>query len=73
MLTTNRDYYCGPSQSFLMDTNNVHSFPEADDSQDTTPQEGQEITWEIVAKTPGITVAEIIAGRLQSEGIPAEE
>lgn len=54
-----------------MDTNNVHSFPEADDSQDTTPQEGQEITWEIVAKTPGITVAEIIAGRLQSEGIPA--
>ncbi len=47
-----------------MDTNNAHPVPEADNT-------GQEITWEIVAKTPGITVAEIIAGRLQSEGIPA--
>lgn len=54
-----------------METNNVQPLPEADNSQSATPQEGQEIAWEIVAKTPGITVAEIIAGRLQSEGIPA--
>ncbi len=31
----------------------------------------QEVRWEVVAQTPGITAAEIIAGRLQSEGIPA--
>ena len=54
-----------------MDTNNAHPVPEADNTESATPNDSQEITWEIVAKTPGITVAEIIAGRLQSEGIPA--
>jgi hypothetical protein len=31
----------------------------------------QEIKWEVVSKTAGITPAEIIVGRLKSEGIPA--
>lgn len=30
----------------------------------------QEIHWEVVAQTPGITPAHIIAGHLQAEGIP---
>jgi hypothetical protein len=54
-----------------MDTNNVHPIPETDSTDSTTPNDAQEINWEVVAETPGITVAEIIAGRLQSEGIPA--
>jgi len=31
----------------------------------------REVRWVTVEQTPGITVAEIIAGRLQAEGIPA--
>lgn len=31
----------------------------------------QEVKWVVVERTPGITVAEIIVGRLQAEGIPA--
>jgi hypothetical protein len=31
----------------------------------------QEVRWEVVETTSGITVAEIIVGRLQAEGIPA--
>jgi hypothetical protein len=31
----------------------------------------EEIRWEVVARTPGYLPATIIAGRLQSEGIPA--
>jgi hypothetical protein len=58
-------------QIFIMDTNNVHPIPETDGADSTMPSDTQEINWEVVAKTPGITVAEIIAGRLQSEGIPA--
>jgi len=37
----------------------------------TTPGGGREIKWEIVTKTSGLAPAEIIAQRLQSEGIPA--
>jgi hypothetical protein len=58
-------------QNFIMDTNNVHPIPETDSTDNAMPSDTQEINWEIVATTPGITVAEIIAGRLQSEGIPA--
>ncbi len=54
-----------------MNLNSAHSIPEADDTGETTPATNQEVRWETVAQTPGITVAEIIAGRLQSEGIPA--
>jgi hypothetical protein len=50
-----------------MDLNNAHPHPEQDDSSG----EAQEINWVVVEETSGITVAEIIAGRLQSEGIPA--
>lgn len=53
-----------------MDTNNAHSIPSGSDDE-TTPDGAQEVRWTVVETTPGITVAEIIAGRLQSEGIPA--
>lgn len=32
---------------------------------------GEEIKWTVVAKMPGLTPAQIVAGRLQAEGIPA--
>lgn len=31
----------------------------------------EEVRWEVVAQTAGLTPATIIAGRLQAEGIPA--
>jgi hypothetical protein len=37
----------------------------------TSPGGGQEIKWKVVAETAGLAPAEIIAGRLQSEDIPA--
>jgi hypothetical protein len=40
-------------------------------SGETTPGGGKETKWEVVSKTPGIAPAEIIAQRLQAEGIPA--
>ncbi len=40
-------------------------------AQETHPGGRQEIRWKTVAKTPGITPAHVIAGRLQAEGIPA--
>lgn len=53
-----------------MNTNNAHSIPP--DSAGSTPSGGpQEVRWTVVETTSGITVAEIIAGRLQAEGIPA--
>jgi hypothetical protein len=54
-----------------MDTNNVYPVPDMDNSSSTTPGEAQEVRWEVVEQTSGITAAEIVAGRLQSEGIPA--
>ena len=39
--------------------------------QATAPGDDREIKWEVVTKTAGLTPAEIIAQRLQSEGIPA--
>lgn len=44
--------------------------PEDDKGQDRTGGP-REVRWTVVAKTPGITAAEIIVGRLVSEGIPA--
>jgi hypothetical protein len=35
------------------------------------PGEVEQVHWEVVERTAGITPAEIIAGRLQAEGIPA--
>jgi hypothetical protein len=39
-------------------------------TQTTTPKGQSEIKWKVVAETSGIIPAKIIAGRLQSEGIP---
>lgn len=39
--------------------------------QTTTPGGGREVKWEVVTKTFGLAPAEIIAQRLQTEGIPA--
>ena len=36
----------------------------------TTPGGQEEIKWEVVARTDGLIQAQIMAGRLQSEGIP---
>lgn len=54
-----------------MDMDNTHPSSNMDKSSSATPGEPQEVRWEVVEKTSGITVAEIIAGRLQAEGIPA--
>jgi hypothetical protein len=47
------------------------SRPAERETQETHPGGRLEIRWKVVAKTPGITPAHIIAGRLQAEGIPA--
>jgi len=54
-----------------MDNNNAQPYPESDNNEDVNLSEAQEINWVVVEQTMGITVAEIIAGRLQAEGIPA--
>lgn len=54
-----------------MDTNNVQPIPDLDNANSANAGEPQEVRWVVIEKTPGITVAEIIVGRLQSEGIPA--
>lgn len=40
-------------------------------SQETTPGNREEVRWVEVAQTPGLAPAQILAGRLKSEGIPA--
>ena len=52
-----------------MDNNTVQPLPNNENAD--SARAPQEIQWVVVEKTSGITVAEIIAGRLQSEGIPA--
>ena len=54
----------------MTDTSNAQPLPESYDS-DGQPGEVEQVRWEVVEKTAGITPAEIIAGRLQAEGIPA--
>ena len=54
----------------MTDTSNAHPLPESHDS-DAQPGEFEQVRWEVVEQTSGITPAEIIAGRLQAEGIPA--
>lgn len=58
-----------------MNNLNAQSLPLNDDetADETTvahPRGSTEIKWEIVARTPGITPATIIAGRLKAENIP---
>lgn len=47
------------------------SLPLPSSESDTTPGGAKEIKWEVIARTTGIVQATIIAGRLQSENIPA--
>ena len=37
---------------------------------ETTPGGSREIEWVVVARMPGLAPAQILGGRLQSEGIP---
>ena len=47
-------------------------FPhDADSDGETSPGGSQSIRWVTVYKTLGLTPAQIIAGRLEAEGIPA--
>lgn len=52
-----------------MNADNALPLPEDEDG-DTTGGYRQ-VKWEVVAKTSGIMPAEIIAGRLRADGIPA--
>lgn len=52
-----------------MTTDNALPLPDDEDAD--TFGEYRQVKWETVAKTGGITPAEIIAGRLRAEGIPA--
>lgn len=50
----------------------AYSMPMNEDSVSATGPGGKrEVRWEVVARTPGLTPAQILAGRLQAEGIPA--
>lgn len=46
-------------------------FPIQPEDDSTTPGGKKETHWKVVARTAGLTPAEIIAGRLHAEGIPA--
>ncbi len=54
-----------------MNKNNAYPPSDSENSGDPTSGEPRSVRWEVVEKTSGITVAELIAGRLQAEGIPA--
>ena len=63
--TTNRVYSLAfGSLSFVSDQ-------EDDDEMTTNPGDQKEEKWEVVTKTAGLAPAQIIAQRLESEGIPA--
>jgi hypothetical protein len=47
------------------------ALPLNDDAHDAGSSGGEELQWEVVAETPGLLAARIIADRLQTEGIPA--
>ena len=51
-----------------MSKQNLH---DPNNANEDTARGQQETRWEEVATTNGITTAQILAGRLQSEGIPA--
>lgn len=56
-------------------TNSTQSIPLNDQDESAieqlAPGGSKEVRWEIVARTAGLAPATIIAGRLQSENIPA--
>lgn len=53
-----------------MELSNADALPEEDKDRTSTGAP-REVRWVVVARTPGITAAEIIVGRLRSEDIPA--
>jgi hypothetical protein len=53
------------SQSLPLDDKNITNA-----EQETTSGGNEEVRWEIVARTAGVMPANIMAGRLQAEGIP---
>ncbi|MCP5099775.1 MAG: hypothetical protein GY943_29830 [Chloroflexi bacterium] len=46
------------------------AWPFRSSSKRTTPNGKEQVRWEVVARTMGLTPATIIAGRLQTEGLP---
>lgn len=54
-----------------MDSNSQSMPKHIDHSNETSKGPRAEVRWVVVERTGGITIAEIIAGRLQAEGIPA--
>ena len=59
-----------PSNPLQDDSSHDNTKPAAK-KKSTTPGGQEEVKWEVVAETPGIPPASIIAGRLESEGVPA--
>lgn len=59
------------SLSFGDDRENEDDEEKESMSETNTPGGEQETKWQVVTETAGLTTAEIIAGRLQAEGIPA--
>ncbi len=53
-----------------MNASSTDAMPE-DEHNKSGKGEPREVRWTIVAKMSGITAAEIVVGRLRSEGIPA--
>ncbi len=55
----------------MSDQSTPYPLPPQTLPQETTPGGSSEARWEVIATAPGIAAAQIIAGRLQAEGIPA--
>lgn len=49
----------------------LNNMSKATNSHDSESDSKKEVRWEEIATTAGIAQAQILAGRLQSEGIPA--
>lgn len=68
-------HYCLTNSVFYNSMSDAasQSYPLGNDQDDLTTSPGgdEEVRWVTVARTPGITPATILAGRLQAEGIPA--
>lgn len=65
------DYHQGSINCKMNESPTLPLPQDSDESWDTTPSSKKEVNWVEVAQTFGLTQAQIIAGRLQAEGIPA--
>ena len=54
-----------------MNDNNSMALPTPSSENSHTPGGSKEVNWKVVAQLPGITPAQIVAGRLMAEGVPA--